>query len=215
MRQGLCITLEPHVQYSCVFVDVDKDELEHLLVLMKLCTCQAALPSLTDGRMETAFLHNYRVVYLQRLSPLYSLGFTPGFHPRSTPAESGLSLFSVYIPLETPRKYEPYSIFWQMRAWRPQEGRQSVPGHGACNGQSQDEKSSSQRPPTLPPHPRELVVLLQAWVEIQLQSTWEEMGDVIVTRKRPQLRRHLGLFLTNSLTLGKTFTFLEHQFLPV
>ena len=111
MRQGLCITLEPHVQYSCVFVDVDKDELEHLLVLMKLCTCQAALPSLTDGRMETAFLHNYRVVYLQRLSPLYSLGFTAGFHPRSTPAESGLSLFSVYIPLETPRKYEPYSIF--------------------------------------------------------------------------------------------------------
>lgn len=95
MRQGLCITLEPDVRYSCVFVDVDRDELEHLLVLMKLCACQAALPSLTDGRMEIPFLHKDGVFYLQSLSPLHSLGITLGSHPRSTPTESGLSLFSV------------------------------------------------------------------------------------------------------------------------
>ena len=81
MRQGLCITLEPDVRYSCVFVDVDRDELKHLLVLMKLCACQAALPSLTDGRMETPFLHKDGVVYLQSLSPSLLLGH----HPRLPP----------------------------------------------------------------------------------------------------------------------------------
>lgn len=77
MRQGLCLTLEPHVRYSCAFVDVDKDELEHLSVLMKWDTCPAALPSLADGRMETPFLHNYEVIF--RDSPL----FTPWASPQA------------------------------------------------------------------------------------------------------------------------------------